>query len=58
MSERQEKKARYNLRLQFITDFYSWLAMEPPIWRFISWRKWRAARPRLGDLPEIPECWK
>lgn len=30
MSERQEKKKRYNLRLMWIADFDKWLNREPP----------------------------
>lgn len=45
MSERQEKKARYNQRLVFIAEFEKWLQLEPPVWMFISWRRWLRSRP-------------
>ena len=45
MSERQEKKKRYNLRLQYIAEFNKWLDREPPIFRFVRWRRWKAERP-------------
>lgn len=45
MSEKQEKKRRYNLRLEFIAQFYRWLDSEPPRWKFVSWRRWRDNRP-------------
>lgn len=32
MSEKREKKRRYNLRLEYIKKFSDWLAGEPPIW--------------------------
>lgn len=45
MSEKREKRRRYNLRLEFITQFYRWLDSEPPRWKLVSWRKWRDSRP-------------
>lgn len=48
MSERQEKRKRYNERLCFIADFETWLALEPPMWRIFKWRKWKANRPRIS----------
>ena len=45
MSERQEKKRRYNLRLMWIADFDKWLNREPPMWRVFAWRRWKRERP-------------
>ena len=45
MSERQEKKRRYNQRLEYIAAFQKWLEKEPPMWRFLAWRRWRNSRP-------------
>lgn len=45
MSERQEKKKRYNLRLMWIADFDMWLSSEPPMWRVFAWRRQKAMRP-------------
>ena len=45
MSERQEKKKRYNLRLEFIALFEKWLRAEPPMWRVFKWKKWKNNRP-------------
>lgn len=45
MSERQEKKKRYNLRLMWIADFDKWLNREPPMWRVFAWRRWKRERP-------------
>ena len=45
MSERQEKKKRYNRRLEFIARFDKWLRNEPPIWRFFKWHRWKKNRP-------------
>ena len=45
MSERQEKKARYNQRLQYIAEFIKWQDREPSMWRVFKWRKWKAERP-------------
>lgn len=49
MNEKQEKKRRYNLRLEFIARFNKWLDNEPPRWRFIRWRKWKKSRPVWED---------
>ena len=45
MGEKQEKKRRYNLRLEFIANFAEWLKSEPPMWMFWRWRKWKKNRP-------------
>lgn len=45
MSERQEHKRRYNFRLQFIAEFIKWQDNEPPMWRLLKWRRWKAQRP-------------
>lgn len=49
MSERKEKKRRYNLRLEYIAQFNNWLALEPPMWMFWKWRKWKENRPVWND---------
>ena len=49
MSERQEKKKRYNQRLEYIALFEKWLKAEPPICRFFKWRKWKNSRPIWRD---------
>lgn len=49
MSERKEKKRRYNLRLEYIAAFNRWLAREPSMLRVISWRKWKRERPVWVD---------
>ena len=49
VNEKQEKKRRYNLRLEFIAHFNKWLDSEPPRWRFIRWRKWKNSRPVWED---------
>ena len=46
MSERQEKKRRYNQNLAYIADFNRWLNEEPPILRFVSWHN-RKTKPQL-----------
>lgn len=48
MSERQQHKRRYNLKLQYIANVENWLYFEPPMWRFIAWHRWKKARPRKG----------
>lgn len=54
MSERKEKKRRYNLRLEYIARFNDWLDSEPPLWLFWKWRKWKYNRP-VWDNPEPPK---
>lgn len=36
MSERQEKKRRYNQNLEYIADFNRWLNEEPPLLRAVN----------------------
>ena len=45
VNEKQEKKRRYNLRLEFIAHFNKCLESEPTRWCFIRWRKWKNSRP-------------
>ena len=49
MSERQEKKRRYNQRLEYIADFNKWLDAEPSILRPIAWHRWKKSRPILKE---------
>ena len=52
MSERQEHKRRYNLRLQYIAEFEKWLDREPPRYRPFAWRRWKAERPVWAEKGE------
>ena len=54
MSERVEKRKRYNQRLQYIAEFQKWLAREPSMLRVISWHRWKRQRPvwKGGDGKE------
>ena len=52
MSESREKKRRYNLRLEYISQFSDWLNSEPPIWMFKKWRKWKNSKPVWDDSKE------
>ena len=45
MSESREKKTRYNLRLQYISRFSTWLVNEPPMWNIVAWRRWKKRLP-------------
>lgn len=49
MSERQEKKRRYNQRLEYIRAFNKWLDAEPPMWRVASWARWKKQRPKFVE---------
>lgn len=52
MSERQEKKKRYNLRLEHIAAFQKWLESEPPLFRIVAWHRWKKARPTWAEEGE------
>lgn len=49
MSEKQAKRRRQNQRLEYIAEYNRWVNAEPPIWHFRKWRKWKQARPALGE---------
>ena len=46
MSESREKKRRYIEKLQYLAALEKWLAAEPPIIRFVKWRKWKNQKPK------------
>ena len=52
MSERQEHKRRYNLRLEYIAHFDKWLNAEPSMVRIFKWKKWKSARPIWEETHE------
>ena len=55
MSERQEKKRRYNQRLEYIASFQKWLDSEPPMIYIVRWRRWKKRRPVWLDAGEIKD---
>lgn len=57
MSEKREKKRRYNLRLEYIAHFNSWLLREPPMWMIRKWAKWKKQRPIWDDSGEAIDDW-
>ncbi len=50
MSEKQEKKKRYNLRLEYIAAFEKWLTQEPPRMFFLRWHRWKKRRPIWKEM--------
>ena len=52
MSEKREKRRRYNQRLEYIADFNKWLDTEPPIVKIIAWRRWKKSRPIFKKMDE------
>ena len=50
MSERQEKKRRYNQRLEYIALFQRWLDQEPPMWHLFAWAAWKHRRPVWREI--------
>lgn len=53
MSERQEKKRRYNQKLEWIAALEKWMEKEPPIWKLFAWRRWKDSRPERRVYDEI-----
>ena len=49
MSEKQEKRRRYNRKLSYIAALEAWLRREPPMILFWQWRKWLKDRPVLDE---------
>ena len=47
MSQKCEKKRRYNSKLLFIREFEYWLDEEPPMILFWRWKKWKQQKPIL-----------
>ena len=52
MSEKQEHRKRYNLRLMYLADFEKWLNREPPIYRVIAWHRWKKNRPEWKEAEQ------
>ena len=52
MSEKREKRRRYNQRIEYIANFNKWLDTEPPIVRLISWHRWKKSRPIFEKTDE------
>lgn len=54
MSERQEKRKRFNQRLAYVAEFEKWLENEPPMIVFWRWHRWKKLRPiwKGGDPDE------
>lgn len=49
MSEKQEKRRRYNIKLAYAAALDAWLRREPPMILFWRWRKWLKERPVLDE---------
>ena len=52
MSEKQNRKRRYNEKLEFIAEFERWLKREPSIFRIFKWHKWKKEKPELYKIAE------
>jgi hypothetical protein len=55
MSERREKKKRYNQKLEYIAEFEKWLQKEPPMIRVFAWHKWK--KQMIEQMPEAEEMY-
>ena len=49
MSEKQEKRRRYNQKLAYIAAYEEWLSQEPPRIFFWRWHRWKRQRPVKED---------
>lgn len=49
MNQKQAKRRRLNARIDHNKAFALWLAQEPPMWRVVSWRRWKRRRPRFKE---------
>ncbi len=49
MSEKQEKRKRFNAKLRYIHDFESWMNREPNKLRIFAHRKWKKEMPKFND---------
>lgn len=50
MSEKQEKRRRFNERMEYVAEFNAWLRKEPPMWKLLSWWRWKKTRPIMEGL--------
>jgi hypothetical protein len=55
MSEKQEKRKRFNQRMEYVAQFNAWLMKEPPMWKFRAWLHWKKTRPVMEDLARYLE---
>lgn len=49
MSEKQQRKRRYNQKLTYIAAFEKWLAQEPPRIFFWKWIRWKREKPMMQE---------
>lgn len=49
MSQKTEKKKRYNQKLEFAVALEKWVKEEPAKWNLIAWFKWMRQRPKRED---------
>jgi hypothetical protein len=55
MSEKQEKRKRFERRMEYVSEFNAWLMKEPPMWKFRAWLHWKKTRPAMEDLARYLE---
>ena len=46
MNAKKAKRLRYNAKLDYIREMDEWLNAKPPMWRLISFAKWRDRQPK------------
>lgn len=50
MSEKQEKRKRFEQRMEYHAKLKAWLMKEPPMWRIFEWWRWKKTRPVMEGL--------
>lgn len=45
MSEKQEKRKRFNYRFQYVLAMNDWMRKEPPVWKIFARRRWKKSMP-------------
>ena len=50
MGEKQEKRKRFEQRMEYHAELKAWLMKEPPMWRIFEWWRWKKTRPVMEGL--------
>lgn len=53
MSEKQEHKKRFQMRMRYVAEYDKWLSREPSMWRVIAWHRWKAEKPIMEDMTDV-----
>lgn len=50
MSEKQEKRKRFEQHMEYHAELKAWLMKEPPMWSIFEWWRWKKTRPVMEGL--------